>query len=110
MGTMQEVCQPGKSGPGRDGMECPGVCPVKCGPEETFCDGGFDPNNCKMSDRCIPFAHMPGKDGNECPEICPKNCEPDGIMCPGGKDDNDCMVEDFCIPKDDPNGCPPPKM
>merc|ERR1711913_277968 len=54
--AMQEVCAPGKSGPGRDGMECPGVCPVKCGPNETFCDGGFDPNNCKMADRCIPFA------------------------------------------------------
>ena len=92
---------------GKDGSECSGFCPVyDCGPEETFCSGGNDPNDCPMSDLCVPFANMKGKDGMDCPEMCPTNCGIDEIFCMGGEDDNGCKMYDFCVHQDDPNGCP----
>ena len=48
---------------GKDGLECPGFCqvdPHMCGPETTWCDGGFDQNECQMPNMCVPFANMKG--------------------------------------------------
>ena len=39
---------------GKDGMECPADCPVKCGYEEMMCPGGEDWNGCMMAETCIP--------------------------------------------------------
>ena len=39
---------------GKDGMECPSFCPMKCGPEDMHCAGGMDWNGCPMPDTCMP--------------------------------------------------------
>ena len=41
--------------PGKDGVECPVMCPVNCGSEEHACWGGVDANDCMMPDFCIPM-------------------------------------------------------
>ena len=41
--------------PGKDGTECPVSCPMKCGPEEMQCWGGYDDNGCIMPDACVPM-------------------------------------------------------
>merc|ERR1719499_385611 len=99
-----DTCTPRKGyGMGKDGSECPGFCqvdPHMCGPETTFCDGGFDQNDCQMPNMCVPFANMKGNDGMDCPENCPANCGSNGQSCMGEMDENGCLRPEFCVPQD----------
>ena len=97
---------------GKDGLECPGFCqvdPHMCGPETTFCDGGYDQNECQMPNMCVPFSNMKGKDGMDCPENCPANCGSNDRLCMGEVDENGCLRPEFCVPQDhyDKYGCAP---
>ena len=53
---------------GKDGIECPAVCPVDCAPGDMHCWGGHDANECANADFCIPKDQI-GKDGSECAPI-----------------------------------------
>ena len=65
--TMPDFCVPMKGGPvGKDGMECPVFCPMKCNFDDIQCYSGKDDNDCPMPDYC-----MPGSFDIECPP--PKN-------------------------------------
>ena len=39
---------------GKDGIECPAHCPVNCGMDSMMCQGGEDPNGCRMPEFCVP--------------------------------------------------------
>ena len=43
---------------GKDGVECPSHCPMKCGPEEMHCSGNMDFNGCSEPEMCIPAKGM----------------------------------------------------
>ena len=60
---MSDLCVPFANMKGKDGMDCPEICPTNCGFEETFCMGGEDGNGCKMADFCVPQ-----DDPNGCPD------------------------------------------
>jgi hypothetical protein len=99
---MPNFCMPMKGGPvGKDGMECPVTCPMKCGFEEMPCYDGYDHNGCQKPEFCIPMKGGPlDNDGMECPVQCPVKCLGDDIYCPSGHDFNGCEVPGNCMPFD----------
>ena len=48
--TLTPLC----SEVGNDGEECPISCPIDCGENEMYCDGGVDDNGCQYPHSCIP--------------------------------------------------------
>merc|ERR1712025_642033 len=86
---------------GFNGFECPGMCPMQCGPGNIVCPGGFDSNGCKMADLCI---HAPIDTIGGCPAMCPVNCPENYMKCPGGMYGNGCVMPDNCIPMAAPVG------
>lgn len=83
---------------GKDGIECPAMCPVQCGPGEMTCYGGHDENGCEYGDICVPMKGPMGNDGKECQAYCPVHCSGHEVYCPGGMGSNGCPGPDFCIP------------
>ena len=83
---------------GKDGMECPAICPTNCGPHELRCWGGRDWNGCEMPGSCKPiFNGQWDRYGNQCPETCDVQCADDEMRCSGGEYPNGCRVPDICI-------------
>ena len=84
---------------GKDGVECPAVCPTHCNPEDQMsCWGGKDDNECDVADFCIPSKGPVGVDGFECAAMCPMKCGPETMQCPGGVDSMGCPMPDTCPP------------
>ena len=84
---------------GKDGMECPAFCPVKCGPGDMRCHGGMDGNDCMMPDFCYPSKGPAGKDGTECWNSCPMKCGPEDMICGGEMDPwSGCRNPEWCMP------------
>ena len=84
---------------GKDGVECPAVCPTHCNPEDQMsCWGGKDDNECDVADFCIPNKGPVGVDGFECAAMCPMKCGPETMQCPGGVDSMGCPMPDTCPP------------
>ena len=57
---MPDFCFSSKGPMGKDGVECPVSCPMKCGPEDVWCPEQEDGNGCMMPEMCMP-------QGSECP-------------------------------------------
>merc|ERR1711963_1216417 len=109
---MPDFCIPMKGPMGKDGFECPSMCPTNCGMdcpgfcpstcsnEEMMCPGGSDDNGCIMPDFCVPSKGGLSFDNmTHCPAFCPSKCGMEETWCPGGLDDNGCEQPDTCMPK-----------
>ena len=81
---------------GKDGSQCPGICPTVCPPEHTQCPGMPTPEGCPVGDFCM--ANTYGTDGAICPGNCPVHCPEDHMHCGGGMDANGCPMPDTCVP------------
>merc|ERR1719228_2388868 len=106
MCQMPDFCYPSIHLMGKDGLECPAYCPMKCGgPDEMWCEGGKDWNDCPMPDFCMQKGGWGiGKDGSECPAYCPVKCGPEDMPCFEGNDENGCMRPESCQPAKGPMG------
>ena len=65
---MQDSCKPIKDADGmvgKDGTDCPGLCPTICGPDEVACYIGLNWNDCMQADICVPYTG----DGMECEQL-----------------------------------------
>ena len=85
---------------GKDGENCPAVCPAKCSNDEMHCWAGSDANDCPMADSCIPMkSDMLDINGYNCQNSCPPpHCKSDEIPCGKGYEMDGCMYNyPYCM-------------
>ena len=80
-----------------DGNDCPGICPIFCNVDESFCLGQVDDKGCRDVDTCVKRGE--DENGDLCPGTCPVQCEFDEILCNGPTLENGCTMADVCHTK-----------